>query len=121
VARPVAKDEVITADTLRVKQMSLSQMPRQVVSRPEDVIGKRAKRPLQANTTLHTYEVEELPLVQKGDMVLIIVESSLVKISATGEALEKGQRGDTIRVRNTSSSREVRAQVIDKKTVRISL
>jgi flagella basal body P-ring formation protein FlgA len=54
-------------------------------------------------------------------MVRIVVESSVIKVSTPGEALEAGKPGDTIRVKNISSQREVRAQVIDKQTVRIPL
>jgi flagellar basal body P-ring formation protein FlgA len=60
-------------------------------------------------------------VVHRGDMVRIVLESPLIKMSTPGEALEAGKPGDTIRVKNTSSKREVRAQVIDKQTVRISL
>jgi flagella basal body P-ring formation protein FlgA len=59
--------------------------------------------------------------VQRGDMVRIVLESPVIKVSTPGEALEAGKPGDTIRVKNTSSQREVRAQVVDKQTVRIPL
>ena len=119
IARSVARDEVIEAEDIRLKQMNLAQVPPQAVTEAEALIGKRAKRPLQANTMVHTYEVETLPFVQKGDVVLIVVESPLLKITATGEALERGERGATIRVRNVASNREIRAVVVDKKTVRV--
>jgi flagella basal body P-ring formation protein FlgA len=54
-------------------------------------------------------------------MVRIVLESPVIKVSTPGEALEAGKPGDTIRVKNTSSQREVRAQVVDKQTVRIPL
>jgi len=60
-------------------------------------------------------------VVHKGDLVRIVLESSSIKVSTAGEVLEAGKVGDTIRVKNTSSNREVRAQVIDKQTVRIPL
>ena len=119
IARPVARDEVIEAEDIRLKQMNLSRVPPRTVTKPEELIGKRAKKPLPANTTVHAYEVETLPFVQKGDVVLIIVESPLLKITATGEALERGERGATIRVRNVTSNREIRAVVVDKKIVRV--
>ena len=62
-----------------------------------------------------------MAVVHRGDMVRIVLESPLIKVSTPGEALEAGKPGDTIRVKNTSSHREVRAQVIDKQTVRIPL
>jgi flagella basal body P-ring formation protein FlgA len=119
IARPVARDEVIEAEDIRIKQMNLSRVPPRTVAKPEELIGKRAKKPLPANTMVHAYEVETLPFVQKGDVVLIIVESPLLKITATGEALERGGRGATIRVRNVTSNREIRAVVVDKKMVRV--
>jgi flagella basal body P-ring formation protein FlgA len=57
--------------------------------------------------------------VRNGDVVLILVDSPLLKITAMGEALEQGVHGETIRVRNVTSSREIRAVVVDQKTVRV--
>jgi flagella basal body P-ring formation protein FlgA len=68
---------------------------------------------------LRTREIESRPLVQKGSAVFIIAESAQLKISVRGEALEHGDQGETIRVRNTSSRREVRAVVVDRKTVKV--
>jgi len=120
VTRPVSKNEVIEEEDIRLKRMNLAQVPKRVITDPEEVIGKRAKRPLQANAMIRPYEVETPPLVQKGDRVVIIVESPLLKITAIGEALERGNRGETIRIRNTSSNREVHGVVIDGKTVRVA-
>lgn len=119
VVRPMAKHEVITEADVRLSQVKLSRPLRQVMTRIEDAIGKRVKRPLRANGRLRIYEVEADPVVRKGDVVLLLVESAQLKISTMGEALEHGERGATIRVRNTASKREVRAVVIDSKTVRV--
>ena len=83
------------------------------------VIGKRVRRPLRANARLRSYDIETRPLVNKGDVVLIVVESEQLKISTLGEALEAGEQGATIRLRNSTSKREVRAVVVDSKTVRV--
>ncbi len=61
------------------------------------------------------------PLVRRGDLVQIVSESALIKVSTPGEALEAGRLGETIRVKNSASNREVRAQILDKQTVRVSL
>jgi flagella basal body P-ring formation protein FlgA len=104
---------------VRLSQIKLSQPLRQVMTSVEEVVGKRARRPLRANTMLRTYEVEAQPVVRKGDIVLLVVESARLKVTMLGEALEPGEEGATIRVRNTSSKREVHAVVIDSKTVRV--
>ena len=50
-----------------------------------------------------------------------VVAAALAAAGVRVTVLEAGKPGDTIRVKNTSSNREVRAQVIDKQTVRIPL
>ncbi len=118
-ARPLARHHVITADDIRLTRVNLSRMPRRVLMQPQDVLGKRTRRPLQTHAMIHTYDVELMPVVRKGDVIRILVESPLLKVSTLGEALESGQRGDTIRVKNAASQRELRAIVVDKKTVRV--
>jgi flagella basal body P-ring formation protein FlgA len=118
-ARTLARHETITAKDLQVQRLNMAHLPRRVLMKPDDVIGKRTKRPLQANALIHTYEVETLPLVRKGDAVLIIVDSPLLKVTTVGEALEPGQRGDTIRVKNVASQREIRAVVVNKENVKV--
>ena len=119
--RPVAQGEIITADAVSRTQVQVTQPLRQVMTQPEDIIGKRARRSLAGNAPLSTQDVTTVAVVHRGDMVHIVLESPLLKVSTPGEALEAGKPGDTIRVKNISSNREVRAQVIDKQTVRIPL
>jgi flagella basal body P-ring formation protein FlgA len=119
--RPVAQGEIITPDAVSRTRVQVTQPLRQVATQPEDVIGKHARRSLAGNAPLSTQDVTTVPVVHRGDMVSIVLESPLIKVSTPGEALEAGKPGDTIRVKNTSSNREVRAQVIDKQTVRIPL
>jgi flagella basal body P-ring formation protein FlgA len=118
-ARPIVRNDIIEAADVRLTRMNMARVSQQVYRHAEDVVGKRARRSLQANTVIHTHEVENLPTVQKGDMVLMLAESALLKVSTMGEALESGMRGDTIRIRNTTSNREVRAIIVDKKTVKV--
>jgi flagellar basal body P-ring formation protein FlgA len=118
-ARPIARNDIIEAADVRLTRMNMARVSQQVYRRAEDVVGKRARRALQANTVIHTHEVENLPTVQKGDMVLMLAESALLKVSTMGEALESGMRGDTIRIKNITSNREVRAIIVDKKTVKV--
>jgi flagella basal body P-ring formation protein FlgA len=120
-ARPVAQGEIIAADAVTRTQIQVTQPLRQVLTQPEDIIGRRARRSLAGHTPLSTQDVTTVAVVHRGDMVRIVLESPLIKVSTPGEALEAGKPGDTIRVKNTTSRREVRAQVIDKQTVRIPL
>ena len=118
-SRPLPRNHLLTASDLRTKRFNLTRLPRRALTSIEDVIGKRTKRPLQANAIIHAYEVEALPLIRKGDMVVIRVESPLLSITTMGLAVESGRHGETIRVKNLSSQREVRAVVVNAKTVQV--
>jgi flagella basal body P-ring formation protein FlgA len=118
-SRAIGRNEVIEAADIRLTRMNMARVPQRVHMRPEEVIGKRTRRPLQADSLIHIHEVETLPTIQKGDVVLMLVDSSLLRVSTMGEALESGMRGETIRIRNMTSNREVRAVIVDKKTVKI--
>lgn len=119
--RPLARNDVITADAVTQTQIEVTQPLPQLITHPEEVIGKRARRSLANHTPLSTADVVEAPAVQKGALVTIVLESPMLRVTAPGEALEAGRTGETIRVKNISSKREVRAQVIDKHTVRVPL
>lgn len=119
VVRPIAKHDVIVRGDVKLQQATFSRSPPSIFTRVEDVIGKRARRSLRTNQMLRTREIESQPLVQKGSTVFIVAESAQLKISVMGEALEPGDKGETIRVRNTTSRREVRAVVVDNKTVKV--
>jgi flagella basal body P-ring formation protein FlgA len=95
----------------------VTQPLRQVATQPEDVIGKHARR-LAGNAPLSTQDVTTVAVVHRGDMVRI-VSSRFDQSEYSRRSAEAGKPGDTIRVKNTLSHREVQAQVIDKQTVRI--
>ena len=118
-ARSIARNEVISAQDLRITQVPMTPRSQQVITRAEDVVGKRAKRSLQPNAAIRPTEIEDRPLVQKGETVLILIEAGGLKVTAMGQALEQGLRGETIRIKNITSERELRAVVLDAKTVRV--
>jgi flagella basal body P-ring formation protein FlgA len=74
-----------------------------VVANPEQVLGKEAKRQLQAGKPIRTYDVTDPQLVRKGQKVAIIVEKGSMTISASGKAMTGGAAGATVRVQNTAS------------------
>lgn len=61
------------------------------------------------------------PLVYRGQVVEGVVKDGNMAISLRVEALEDGQRGQTVRVRNPQSRRELRGKVQDEQTIILSL
>ena len=117
--RPLGRYQVITQDDICVKKIALGTASSPTIPDFGEVLGKRAKRKIAANSVLRADLIEMPPLVKRGDRVRIIAESEGLKVSARGEAREKGCRGDTIRVVNIDSKRAVYARILDENTVKV--
>jgi flagella basal body P-ring formation protein FlgA len=85
----------------------------------DEVVGKRTRRLINAKTVIRSDLITMPPMVQKGDVVVIVAESQGMRISALGEIREKGHRGSRVRVRNVDSKEMIYAWVLDHKTVRV--
>jgi len=83
------------------------------------IIGKRAKTRINSETAIRKNMVGINNVVKRGDRVTILLENKQIKLSVPARALERGAVGDTIRVINTSSEKEVYAVVKSSKTVEV--
>jgi flagella basal body P-ring formation protein FlgA len=81
------------------------------------LIGKQSKTYIQPGTPIYPSMCENVPLINPGNRVNIVVEHGLIKVVAQGVAKQKGGQGDLIRVSNLSSNRMIMAEVIDSLTV----
>lgn len=88
--------------------------------RVDDILGKVLKRNAVAGTVITASLLDDPILIQKGEMVTIIVENRRLLVQAKGKALEKGRMGETIRVKNVSSEKEIFAKVVGENTVNVS-
>ncbi|MEJ6473036.1 flagellar basal body P-ring formation chaperone FlgA [Pseudoalteromonas piscicida] len=82
------------------------------------LIGSRSKRNIregQAFTQAH------ICMVCKGDTVIIYAKSGGLVIKTQGEAMQDGNRGELINVKNTRSGKSLRARVIEVETVEVNL
>jgi len=117
--RPIGRYKPITEDDIEMQTMDLADLPAGVVTDPEAVLGKRAKRNIGSNTVLRGDLVELPPLVRRGDMVVIQAETSGMKITALGEVKKTGRLGERIPVMNYDSKKMLYARVVDANTVEV--
>lgn len=101
---------VIGAQDLLLTVVDISDL-REPCLRPEELVGKRAKRNLRAGEAVERAAVEFPPLVRRGEAVTISVQRGGIALTARGEARENGQQGEAIRVRNLGSGREILCRV----------
>jgi len=116
---PIGRNQPIADADIKLVDMDLAALPSGVITRPEEVVGLRARRTLHVDTPLRDDLVVRPPLVARGDIVKIILETGGLTVSTLGEVKEKGSRGERISVVNLDSNRRVLARVLDEKTVKV--
>lgn len=117
--RPLGKYEPVGKDDIRIEKMNLARVSSNVIDSTDDVLGRRTKRNIAANCILRKDLVEIQPIVKRGEMVRVLAESPILKISVKGIAKQNGAKGDRIKVINIRSKKAVYARVVDGQTVQV--
>ncbi len=105
------RGEIITATDIEFNYQDVSRINAPIFS-IDDVIGKRVKRSVRLGQPLLRKLIEFPPVINRGDRVVIKAHSSGLLLTAAGEAKEDGRTGDTIRVMNSNSGKEVLCRVV---------
>ena len=85
----------------------------------EDLVGRKLKQNVSMGFPIRSRHLHLEWVISKGDKVDIIQSTGGIIISASGVALENGQKGEKIKVMNLSSEKNLVAWVINEKKVSI--
>ncbi|MWV17413.1 flagellar basal body P-ring formation protein FlgA [Pseudomonas sp. L-22-4S-12] len=116
-SQALERGQTLDAAQLKRQEAALSKLGRGFYHRAEEVIGLGAKRRIRADQLLTPALLGEALLVKRGQQVKIQASQDGISASTLGEALDNGQRGDVIRVRNLSSEKVIKAKVMDEGVV----
>jgi len=115
----IARDAIVDQSDFTVKKKWLDTATSGVVTDVGEVMGKKATTRINPGTEITKYMLRAVPVVKKGEVVRIVLESGPMMISAIGLCEEDGGRGDLIRVQNTSSKKTVFARVMGASLVKV--
>ncbi len=110
--QPVNKGLTLKAEHLDYQQQNLAVLRNGYYLKKERVIGKQSKRSLAGRTVLNSHVILPALMVHKGDQVMIEASKGAMSVKMPGEALSDGREGRQIRVKNTRSSRIIKAMVV---------
>lgn len=115
--RPVARGETLAGDDVTIDRRDLSELPRDVLTNPDEVIGHVTRLALTPAAVLRREHLNDPTTVHRGDVVLLIAERGRLRITAPGEVREDAGVGEQVRVVNRTSRRDVVGRVVDASTV----
>lgn len=109
--RRVAAGEVLARDDIRWITVRGQTLQKDSILAAEDLVGLTPKRTLRPGVPVSTADVQRPILVSKGEIIVIALQTPLMMLSARGQALTNGSKGDAIRVANIQSRQIVEAVV----------
>ena len=116
VKKNITKGEVISEDHLTYSFQISDNLHGGFTSMSE-IIGRKAKFNLARGAVIKTRQLEIVYPVEKGKAVLVVADNSRLSITVSAIALEAGQLGDMIRVKNSTSGKILNAIVTGEKKV----
>ncbi|MBW1914328.1 MAG: flagellar basal body P-ring formation protein FlgA [Deltaproteobacteria bacterium] len=118
--RAIKSGELITEDDLALVSKDSEYPHRDAIAEISKVAGMRASRSMQDGQIITSSMIEVLPLIIKGENVVVKAENDAVRITTQGKVLEDGMKGDQIRVVNIGSGKELLARVAGPGLVEVS-
>lgn len=109
--RPIARGEILTSADLAMVDADVSLLRYSYLQSPQFAVGMETKRSLATNTTIVQEALVAPTLVKRGDAVVLSAKAGTVEIRQQGVALQSGELGKRINVRNTNSDQIVQAVV----------
>jgi flagella basal body P-ring formation protein FlgA len=117
--RLISAGETISAEDLEWQPVQLTRLTGNSLTDAEQLIGRVAKRPLKAGQILRQSDVAVSPVIRKNDLVQLVVKTGQMTLSVQGKALQDAALGQTIRVINVNSNRQLSGTVVDAGTVAV--
>ena len=115
----VNRGDGIEQDDVVMKKMNVAKYKDYFVS-PFELEGMQAKRRLKAGTILTGKNVEPVPVIRRGDRVIMKACIGNIVITAEGTARENGGLNECIRVYNEATRKTIICRVLNSRTVQIA-
>ena len=98
-ARPLAAGQRINLADLDMQSADLTRMPSDILSSPEEAVGKVTSNPIMAGYVLRSSMIHLPWVVFQGKPVKLVAEGSDFKLTSLGQALGNAWPGQQVRVR----------------------
>jgi flagella basal body P-ring formation protein FlgA len=109
----IERGDTITSSQLKVEDLDINKARRGFFNDIDKVAGQGAKRRLRAGQLISPSLLAKPLLVRRGQQVKMIANQDGIAATTLGEALENGEQGAVIRVKNLRSEKIVEARVIE--------
>ena len=118
-ASNIAKNVILKADMIKMTKVRKSRIKVNIFYDINEVIGKETKKSIKEGKLFSTNDIREPIIINRGNIVTIIYKTKNMKLTAKGEAIDDGSKGENIKVMNTNSKKILNCRILDKNTVEV--
>lgn len=119
--RILPRNTTLTKSDLKLSKVNITDIRQDYISSKNQLIGYRTKRHLKVGDILSSNSIAAPMLIKRGEKVTIMAESKGMQVIMSGTAMHNGTKGETVKVRNTSSNRVIEGTVIAKSKIKVVL
>jgi flagella basal body P-ring formation protein FlgA len=112
-ARAMRRGDTVQPSDVRLEKANLSSLPRGSALRIEDVLGMELTATVGAGNVFSGDRLTPPSAVKSGQKIVIMYRKDGIVLTATGTALQSGVVGSVIKVRNSSSNKQLEGTVLN--------
>lgn len=117
--KDVEEGAVLSESDLITDKAEALKLRRDAVTNIADAIGKKTLRKIRIGEIVTRTMLEDVSDINSGDQVTVVFKGNGFEVSEQAKALEKGYKGQSIRVIMEKSRKVISGIVIDGKTVEV--
>ncbi len=115
------RNQVLDLATVSKEKRDITRLTAGYLLSDTPIEGMQIKRNIPANHVLTNIMLDSQKMVKRGERVTIVSKYGGIEVRAAGVALSDGSKGERIKVKNTSSKREIEAYVSGRHLVLVTL
>ncbi len=120
-SRTVRRGGQLTPDMVELAERDITSLKHGYFTAYEELAQLQVSRPIGAGDIVSRSHVKPIPLVHRGDEIVMSVVSRYMQLATFGLALQDGAEGERIRVKNKESGKILYGFVNEDGSVRIGL
>lgn len=119
-ARTLRRGEMLMADgAVDLEERDITQLRNGFYADFQDLEMLQTSRPIGAGDIVTHRHAEPVPVIHRGDQIVVQVTSTHMALETVGEAMQDGGIGEQIRVRNADSGKVLRGEILEAGLVRV--
>jgi flagellar basal body P-ring formation protein FlgA len=119
VRRAIERGEALRAEDVTVERREISDKAAGLLVDPSEAEGRVARVPLAASIPLRRDMLAAPPVVRRGDAVLLVAQRGSMRLTVPAEVKDDAGLGESVKVTNRVSRKDVVGRVLDARTVAV--